>query len=70
MTENDYSIKPLPNLPNVAGLNPAKGSEGRQKRQNPRKKTEEVDREVSSGPELEELDDKHETEQHHIDYCA
>ena len=39
MTENDYSIKPLPNLPNVAGLNPPKGGEDHKKRQSSQKRS-------------------------------
>ena len=75
MTENNYSIKPLQNLPNVTGLNPAKGSEGQKKRQNPRKHSEEKPELVEEELNATKEDDinhvvRNDTDDHRIDYCA
>lgn len=42
MTDNDYSIKPLQNLPNVTGLNIIKDSKGRNKRQSSHERPQEI----------------------------
>lgn len=75
MTESDYSIKPLPNLPNVTGLNPAKGNEGRNKRQNSRKRSEEKPASVEDERNEFKEDEfnnsvRNDTDDHCIDYCA
>ena len=75
MTESDYSIKPLPTLPNVTGLNPAKGSEGQSKRKNSRKRPEENSEFVEDERNESEEDDlndviRNDTDEHRIDYCA
>ena len=77
MTESDYSINPLPNLPNVSGVNPPGGSEDQRKRRNGRERSPQKaepgqtpsEQEESGGsvfnPELQiDSDDEH------IDYCA
>ncbi len=75
MTENDYSIKPLPNLSNVTGLNPPKDGEDRNKRQQSKKRSNQaphsVEEEISA---LDEDDDTADIQddigQKHIDYRA
>ena len=75
MTENDYSIKPLPNLPNVTGPNPAKGGEDRNKRQSSNKQSDSMPHSVEE--EISELNDNNDTAtvqddqaRQHIDYRA
>ena len=75
MTENDYSIKPLPNLPNVTGLNPPKGGEDRnnrqQSRKRSRKKTHSVEEQINQLNKDEYDANVQENEDlQHIDYRA
>lgn len=71
MTENDYSIKPLPNLPNVSGLNPAKSSEDQKKRQRSRKRRSENRLDFDEPEDLKDNQNiKNNTDERHIDYCA
>ena len=75
MKENDYSIKPLQGLSNVAGLNPAKNGEGRKKRQKQSKRFGErpgFTGEEPGGLQEDNFDGmiQNDTDDHRIDYCA
>jgi len=75
MTENDYSIKPLPNLPNVTGPNPPKGGEERNKRHPSHKRSKETSHSVEEEINVLSIDEyipvPHSGEDpQHIDYRA
>lgn len=74
MKESDYSIKPLQSLSNVTGLTPAKGSDGRNKRRKPNRRTGDKpafddEQKEAQGDHFDELMEN-DADDHRIDYCA
>jgi hypothetical protein len=76
MTESDYSIRPLQNLPNVAGLKAVKDNEDKKRRQNSQEQSLPQEKQELAQDEHEKFEEQilenniEDGNRAGIDYCA